>query len=621
MGNISRWLDVEVGTDDVDLNTLPSNLSLTDLQNDNEYKLLVGDLGRGEEGPRLKIFKGAMQISDITLPDLPLGVESIYSSDSSPRLAPLIAVAFSSCIYIYRNLKLYYKYYLPSLELNTSEMEIWKQLTDPVHHNEEKVLALTDSLHNMPQKILTSQSRNFLALTLEQQLEFLESAELPKKGTSEISCITTLKMNSVDKYAMRCLVVGTEDGELIVLDPQTFTQIHLVRLCTVKKTPYQMVATGLYNVDYRITIATREKSVCLLKREWKEGRLLFNTDDHVVAMETMTSDNSIMVICMDNTLACYSRKGRKQWSILLEHRPVAMTLLPIMHLGVTLTAVALSSGHVYMFEGKAKRDTIFVRDVVSVMKFGQLGQEEHVFTIITTTGNLMLKILKRTADFNTEVTGVESCVGATVARPWLIPKKSKLFLEQAMRERENAIPMHINFQHELNRLRLMSARTLLDAYEKSDNFVGAGDMEPIRLSAEVEGLGPVFRVTLIVENTSTEKAVIGLAILFLVHSTAYKVYNPYIKVPLISPGNQLKFPTKVEEVFGENINPDIYFRNVTGQAGEGSLVKVLLLKEGKSNPILAATVTMPPTDPMMIPYEKIQATSDFNEDQNFGTRN
>lgn len=74
------------------------------------------------------MFKGAMQISDITLPDLPLGVESIYSSDSSPRLAPLIAVAFSSCIYIYRNLKLFYKYYLPSMELNTSEMEIWKQV-------------------------------------------------------------------------------------------------------------------------------------------------------------------------------------------------------------------------------------------------------------------------------------------------------------------------------------------------------------------------------------------------------------------------------------------------------------------------------------------------------------
>lgn len=52
---MSRWLDVEVGTDDIDLNTLPGNLALVDLQSDNEIKLLVGDIGRGEEGPKLKV--------------------------------------------------------------------------------------------------------------------------------------------------------------------------------------------------------------------------------------------------------------------------------------------------------------------------------------------------------------------------------------------------------------------------------------------------------------------------------------------------------------------------------------------------------------------------------------
>lgn len=52
---MSRWLDVEVGTDEINLNTLPSNLALVDLQNDNEYKLLVGDFGRGEEMPKLKV--------------------------------------------------------------------------------------------------------------------------------------------------------------------------------------------------------------------------------------------------------------------------------------------------------------------------------------------------------------------------------------------------------------------------------------------------------------------------------------------------------------------------------------------------------------------------------------
>lgn len=55
MGSMTRWLDVEVGSDDVDLNTLPSNLALVDLHNDNDFKLLVGDFGRSDEGPKLRV--------------------------------------------------------------------------------------------------------------------------------------------------------------------------------------------------------------------------------------------------------------------------------------------------------------------------------------------------------------------------------------------------------------------------------------------------------------------------------------------------------------------------------------------------------------------------------------
>ncbi|XP_059061771.1 Bardet-Biedl syndrome 1 protein homolog [Achroia grisella] len=614
MSNMARWLDVEVGTDEIVLNTLPCDLTLVDLHNDNEIKLLVGDLGKGEEGPKLKVFKGTLQVSDMVLPDLPLGLVGFYTSESA-RSQPTIAIAFSSCIHMYRNMKMFYKYYLPTVELSTCEMEVWRQLMDPQNHNSEVMTTLTESLKSIPEKVLTPQSKNFLSMSEDQQLDYLENLnEMPSKKMPEIACMATLKMQSVERYSVSCLVVGSEDGDVIVLETQTFTQIAQAKVCSVKKTPWYMVTTGLFNVDYRITIATREKSVCVLKREWPEGRLLFSTEEHIIAMEVLTSDNSIMVISTDHTMACYSKKGKKQWSMNLEHRPVAMTLIPVMHLGVTLTAVALASGHVHLYDGKARRDTLFVRDVVSVMKFGQLGQEEHVLIIVTGGGNLMLKILKRTADFNGHAAGVENTASAAIAqKPWLIPKKSKLFLEQSVRERENASMMHEIFQLELNKLRLLAAKTLLEAYVKCDNSIGAGALEPVRLTAEVEGLGPVFRVGLIIENTSSDKAVIGLSILFHVHTSNYKVSHPYIKVPLISPGSKLKFPTKVEEVFEENINPDVFFRTVTGQGGEATLVKVLLLKEGKTAPVLAATVQMPATDPMMLPYEKLQSTQNFDQ--------
>ncbi|CAK1552616.1 unnamed protein product [Leptosia nina] len=357
----------------------------------------------------------------------------------------------------------------------------------------------------------------------------------------------------------------------------------------------------------------RNKSVCLLKRDWKDGRQLFRTEEHIVAIEVMTFDNSIMVICCDKTLSCFSKKGKKQWWLRLDHRPVSMTQVPVTHLGITLIAVALDSGHVHLYDGKAKRDTLFIRDVASSIKFGQLGREEHVLIIITSSGNLMLKILKRTANFNAHAAGIETSDSISIGlKPWHIPKKSKLFLEQSLRERENAKAMHETFQHELSRLRLVASKTLLEAYCKSDNAMGLGVLEPVRLSAEVQGLGPVFRMSLFVENTSKDKAVIGLSILFHVYSTNYKVHNPYIKIPLLTPGSKMKFPNKVEEVFTNNISPDVFFRTVTGQT-KGSLIKVLLLKDGKSNPVLAATVQMPPTDPMMIPYDKIQALSDFED--------
>ncbi|XP_068629940.1 Bardet-Biedl syndrome 1 protein homolog [Battus philenor] len=614
MSIASRWLDVEVGTDDIDLNSLPSNLALIDLQNDKEYKLLVGDLGRRDEVPRLKVFRGTMQITDLLLPDLPLGVVGLYTSETMPRACPVVAVAMSSCIYIYRNMKLFYKYYLPSIELSTCELEIWKQLMDPANHNEESLNPLIANLQSIPQKVLSGQSQQFLVFNVDQKLEYLEHmTELPGCKIPEIACITTLKMNSVDKYGVSCLVVGSEEGEIIILDPTTFTSMCTAKLCVTKKTPYQMVVTGLYNVDYRITVATREKTVCLLKREWKEGKLLFNTDEHIIAIEVSALDNSILVICCDNTLACYSKKGKKQWSLNFEHRPVALTLVPIMHLGITLTAVALSSGHLHLYEGKSRRDSMFIREVVSVMKFGQLGLEENVFIIITASGNLMLKILKRTADFNADAVSMDVAdSGLGAQKPWLIPKKSKLFLEQSARERENPIAMHETFQHELNRLRLLAAKTLLEAHVKSDNCTAVGALEPIHLSAEVEGLGPVFRVTLIIENTSSERAVMGLSLLFHAHTPNYKVSKPYMKVPLLAPNSQLKLPTKIEEIFDENVNPEIFLRAVTGQGGERSLVKILLLKEGRLSPVLAATVQMPPTDPLMIPYDKIQTATDFN---------
>jgi hypothetical protein len=100
---------------------------------------------------------------------------------------------------------------------------------DPQNHNTEVIPILAENLNALPHKILSAQSRDFLSMTQEQQLDYVEQLqELPARKLPEIACIATMKMHSVERHSVSCLVVGTEDGEVVVLDPQTFTQLTVV---------------------------------------------------------------------------------------------------------------------------------------------------------------------------------------------------------------------------------------------------------------------------------------------------------------------------------------------------------------------------------------------------------
>lgn len=102
-------------------------------------------------------------------------------------------------------------------------------MINPNNHTLETIEKLTQTLRCLPQNILSRQSQLLLQLNLDQQLEYLEqTTDVPTSNNPEITAVTTIKMNSIDRYAVSCLVVATEDGDVVVLDPQTFTQTHQV---------------------------------------------------------------------------------------------------------------------------------------------------------------------------------------------------------------------------------------------------------------------------------------------------------------------------------------------------------------------------------------------------------
>lgn len=231
------------------------------------------------------------------------------------------------------------------------------------------------------------------------------------------------------------------------------------------------------------------------------------------------------------------------------------------------------------------------------MIFGKLGQEDHVLVLVTTDGSLFVKILKRTAEFratNSSSDLLSTQPSSTPAHSLQIPKKSKVFVEQTVRERENAPAIYANFQSEMWRLRLKAARATVDVIHSAESTI-SGDIGhvPVKLAAEVLRLGPVFRLFLTIENMAARKEAAGMAVLLHADPNHYLLERPYAQLPPLVPSAPIKIDFKVTAIVDENdgLPP-------SDLTPENAIVRVLVIKVGQAKPLIAATVAMPAPEPL-----------------------
>uniref|UniRef100_A0AAY3ZZ13 Bardet-Biedl syndrome 1 n=1 Tax=Denticeps clupeoides TaxID=299321 RepID=A0AAY3ZZ13_9TELE len=215
------WLDAHY--DPVaNLYTFTSCVALADLHGDGENKLVVGDLGTGLCNMKLKVYRGTGLLSENTLLDLPTGLVSFLMEQHEPR-TPAVAVASGPFIYVYKNLRPYFKFTLPPLEVNPLEQDLWSQakedMIDPMSLKE-----MLESIRDKADIPLSARSLRFLMLDLQEMVTFVNlHKEQPIRRQTVITCINTLKKNMADEDAVSCLVIGTESKDVYVLDPEAFT--------------------------------------------------------------------------------------------------------------------------------------------------------------------------------------------------------------------------------------------------------------------------------------------------------------------------------------------------------------------------------------------------------------
>lgn len=558
--------------------TFSSSISLADLNADGDFKLLVADFGTGTFDMKLKVFKGTSLFMESAIIDLPTALVTFYMDTNDPR-TPAVAVASGPFIYVYKNLRPYFKFTLPPLEVNAVEQDLWNQAKED-KIDVQMLKEMLESLRNEGSEgELTVRSLKFLSLPPEEMENFASIYKLaPLKRQTVITCMNTLKKSMADEDAVSCLVIGTESKDIYVLDPEAFTVLSKMSLPSV---PSFMSVTGLFDVEFRIVVACRDGKVYTLKRGSKTAKACIELTSQAVSLERI--GKNIIVGCMDDTLTCYSTKGKKLWTVYLPSNIVSMAIMDYKARSFKGLLVSLNNGETRVYKDKFLVSTIRTNDPVTAIRFGRFGREDSALILVTTAGGLYVKILKRTATFE----GKDLTPGPPTAQSVKlnVPKKTKLFVDQTLRERESAVSMHRMFQHDLYLLRLTAARSYVNALQKSLNPVSSSAMEPLKLSAHIQGIGPAFKLTVNLQNISQSVAITNLLITFQYDESLYALAKPCIVVPLLVPGLCYTYESLVECISDKGISDTI---------------KVFVLRQGKSIPIITAVINMPVSEALVI---------------------
>ncbi|XP_023290150.1 Bardet-Biedl syndrome 1 protein homolog [Orussus abietinus] len=560
--NPSRWLDA-VWEPDAGMYVLPGGMDTLDTSGDGDGRLIVTDLGTATaKNPKIRVYKGGEQVSEHNIVDPPCGVVGLYSETGDTRSA-IVAVGAGSSVYIYKNMRAHFKYCLPHLDAHPKEREIWHKAG---LEDEFNVSTLCDDLELLMNELgasyLSPRTLKLLAMDPNLRLSFAEEyRRIPLTKANVVTMVGVARKDSWNDPASSCLMVGTESGEMLVLDPRAFSVMDKFLLGWP---PVAAVSAGLWAGDGQAFVIGREGDLGVLKKGCP-----YQPWDKLPAPAVAIASlgDGIAIAGMDSTLWGFSSKGEKLWRLWLPSAPLDLVTLPMPQTGLSLLAVSLASSEVHLYDGKLHVDTIKMMEPVSAMKFGKLGQEERAMAMVTMGGGLCVKILKRTADFT--IHPAASSPSESTGR-FAIPKKTRLFVEQSIRERAEAKKMYNIFQQGILRLKLNVAKSAVRVLATGEE-VGP---YPVTLEASILGLGPDYLIRLLVTNVSTGLSDTGL---FLVCRDENADICPrVVDLPLLPSG--IAIPITIKARPRDQLSGN---------------VKILLCKKDRTKPIAFTNVLLP----------------------------
>jgi Bardet-Biedl syndrome 1 protein len=165
-------------------------------------------------------------------------------------------------------------------------------------------------------------------------------------------------------------------------------------------------------------------------------------------------------------------------------------------------------------------------------------------------------------------------------KPIPLAKKTRLFVEQMEREKKHAADMHRIFQRDLVKLRLATARSYVKSVQHSLGPQSYALDASIRVNADVNGLGPLFKIRFHVQNTG-KNALYNVPVCLSYDQLMYRVKRPLFTMSCLVPGLDYTDVFTVETL------------ETCGLAGK---IEVFVCHPKSHRPLLTVVINMPPCD-------------------------
>ena len=581
-------------------------ISLSDIFQDNNYRLIVIDTNQ-----KLKIFKDKEIQQEIKLNTFPSGLISFYNEDIVTKtIIPLLAIPGENYIFVYKNLNGFIKYEVPNQEVNSEEMLIYEQFYDGKINDKtclKKIFNLADRLVELKsneeeeeddenkendndndndkeeekkekENMKLNKNEPLSQFTLEllsintqkDQLKYLNDNKYTKIIIKNyITCINSIfRDKSNDVKSISYLVIGTENALVYIINPNEKEPLNKLRIPEV---PFLIECQGSYFSDHKIYIADRGCNIYIAKKDVIENKFII---PQPLVNLNITKKN-IYVSTIGKNFISYSFIGEKIFSI---HQPDYITSMEFYYRyneDIPISIIALKNNQIRFYNDRKLIMIMHLNDNIFGMKYGKFGYYDDCLVLFTYSGSLIIKSFGKDFKFSNLLYDDEE--NKEEEGKLIIPKKNLLYLDLLDREKETCINMQNIFQNDLLRLRYKAMETYVKMLKIGNAPQNYSSSSTMKISASLEGLGPNFKLNLILDNSGNEPIFNGILTIDY-NRKIYYFDKESIILSIIMPHIPIKY--------------SLNFKNIS-ESGSSGMIKIIIVDKFQNTPLIQSTIKVP----------------------------